>query len=98
VTRALDADELEQRHRELQTLKRNVEVEIVAVQELLRAVGRWGRAGRPRKPPTHTDAEALEAHQRYQAGERTPWIDAGHRQYQRDHRRRAYEESKAAEQ
>jgi hypothetical protein len=86
--RAIDADQLAQRHRDLQALKRNLEVEIVAVEDQLRAIGRWGQAGRPRIAPTHTDAEALECVTRYLAGERTPWIVAGWRQYKRDTRRR----------
>lgn len=93
----MDADELEARHKALQGLKRNVELEIVVVQDLLRAVGRWGQAGRPRTPPTHTDAEALECHRRYLDGERTPWIIAGYQQYKRDQRRRLYQERRAAD-
>lgn len=89
--RPMDADELEKRHRELQALKKRVEVEIVAIQDALRMHGRWGRAGRPRKAPTHTDAEALDAHNRYMRGEtEDPWVVEGHRQYQRDSRRRTY--------
>lgn len=92
----MDADELEARHAELQQLKQRLEVEIVAIQDGLRMHGRWGRAGRPRKPPTHTDAEALDCHNRYAAGDRTPWVVAGHQQYQREERRKAYAERRAS--
>ena len=91
MTRALtEAEliaELEERHKRLQRLKVQVETEIVTVQERLRNLGAWGRAGRPRKAPTHTYEEALECHRRYQAGERTPWIIAGRNQYNRERRR-----------
>lgn len=97
MTRAMTPAELERRHVELQTLQRNVAAEIVAVQDMLRAIGRWGRAGRPRRPPTHTAAEATDCHARYRAGERTPWVEEGRKQYERDRRRRAYAESKAAQ-
>jgi hypothetical protein len=97
MSQALRPDELVQRHRELQALKRNLEVEIVAVQDELRAHGLWGQAGRPRIAPTHTEAEALDCVNRYNAGERTPWIVAGWRQYKRDTRRRERQEQREAE-
>lgn len=95
MTHAFTPEELEARHAKLQALKRNIEIEIVTVQDALRSMGRWGRAGRPRTPPTHTDAEALECRRRYLEGERTPWVVAGSQQYLRDQRRRLYQERKA---
>lgn len=80
-------EELAARHAGLQQSKRTIEAEMVAVEDRLRAEGQWHRAGRPRKPPTHTEAEAREANKRWQAGERTPWVEAGRRQYVRERRR-----------
>lgn len=89
--RPMNPDELAARHAELQRLKVDIEVEIVAIENALRMHGQWRRSGRPRKPPTHTDAEAAEAHALYSIGKRTPWVIAGNRQYQRDQARRHYE-------
>lgn len=97
MSQALRPDELRARHRQLEALKRNVEVEIVAVEDALRAMGEWGKRGRRRISPTHTDAEALDCVNRYLAGERTPWIEAGYRQYKRDTRRRERQERREAE-
>lgn len=75
------------RRAELERLLVEVETEIVAVEDGLRVAGLMP-AGRPRKRPTHTPAEAREAHARHQAGESSDWIDEGERQYKRRYARR----------
>lgn len=90
--RAWDADQLQERYAALEALQDKVATEKQAIEDQLRALGRWGRAGRRRLPPTHTPEEAEEAHRMWIEGQRTPWIEAGQRQYQRE-RRRAYRQA-----
>lgn len=80
-------EELKARYDGLQRVKFNIDAELVAIADRLRAEGQWAKVGRPRKPPTHTEAEAREANRRWQKGERTPWVMAGRRQYARERRR-----------
>lgn len=75
------------RYGELQALKLRVDSELIAVENGLRVAGFMPIKGRPRIAPTHTEAEAREAHARHQRGETDDWIDAGERQYQRDRKR-----------
>lgn len=78
------------RRAELERLLVDVETEIVAVEDGLRVAGLMP-AGRPKKRPTHTPAEAREAHRLHQLGECSPWIDEGERQYKRRNQRRVRE-------
>lgn len=72
----------------LEKLLVEVETELCAVEDGLRVAGLMP-AGRPRMRPTHTPAEAREAHRLHQLGEHSDWIDQGERQYKRrDARRR----------
>lgn len=72
---------------ELQELKKRLDTEIVAVEQGLRVAGLLP-AGRPKVAPTHTAGEARDAHRRHAKGERSDWVDAGERQYQREAKRR----------
>lgn len=83
----LDLDELRARHKELEGLRAQIDLELVTVEGALRAADAWSRPGRPRKVATHSREEAMEAHRRWLAGERSDWIDAGHQQYERESKR-----------
>lgn len=83
--------DLQARHVKLERLLVEIETELVAIEEGLR-VARVMATGQPRKRPTHTRSEAKEAHRLHQNGDTTPWVRAGERQYQRDHKRRARSE------
>lgn len=93
MTTALDprtprtAADLLARRAELERLLVEVETEIVAVEDGLRVAGLMP-AGRPRRRPTHTPAEAREAHRLHGQGETSDWIDEGERQYKRRNKRR----------
>lgn len=76
-----------QRLAALEELKRRVEADITAIKNGLIVAGHIDARGRRYKPPTHTDTEAKEAHAAHQRGERSDWIDAGERQYQREKKR-----------
>lgn len=79
------AGQLARRYVELQDLKKKVDTELAAVENGLRMAGLLAGAGRPRLAPTHTVAEAREAHRRFAAGERDEaWVLDGERQYQRE--------------
>lgn len=83
----LDPVELQDRYSRLEDLRARIEFELVVVENALRAANAWSRPGRPRKPPTHTPEEAKAAHRLWMAGQRSTWIEAGHRQYERDNKR-----------
>jgi hypothetical protein len=76
---------LQHRRAQLLALKLRVEAELEAVSNGIRMA--QGLAGRPRKPPTHTVAEEAEAQRRWMAGERTHWVEQGHRQRLRNLKR-----------
>jgi hypothetical protein len=94
----LDPVQLRERYAQLELLRSRIDFQMIVVENALRAADAWSRPGRPRKAQTHTRDEAKEAHRRWKHGERTPWVEAGHRQYERDNkrmRRRAEAESGA---
>lgn len=90
--RNLTADLLERRAK-LAKLRKEIDAEIVAIDNGLRMAGVLRLRGRPRKAPAYTDLEAREAHARHQAGERTPEVIEGHRQYQRENTRQRRSET-----
>lgn len=75
------------RRARLERLLVETEIELVAVEDGLRVAGLMP-AGRPRRRPTHTPAEAREAHRLHGQGETSDWIDEGERQYKRRNKRR----------
>lgn len=80
-------EELSARYIELQELKKKLDGEIVSVERGLRVAGLLVVRGKPRLAPTHTIAEARDAHRRWQKGERDDeWVAAGERQYQRENK------------
>jgi hypothetical protein len=83
----LDPAQLRARYVELEELRTRIDFELIVVENALRAANAWTRPGRPRKPPTHTPEEAKEAHRLWMAGQRSAWIDAGYRQYERENKR-----------
>lgn len=83
----VDVDALWDRYHELEAMRVQIDFELVTVESALRDVGAWSRPGRRRKVSTHTPDEAKEAHRRWKAGERSEWIEAGHRQYERENKR-----------
>jgi hypothetical protein len=87
--RRMAPDDLERRHAELQAERRNVEIELVAIEDALRAAGRSRVRGRPRKPPTHTPEDAEKAHKAWISGERDQWTVDGHNQWIRERRHMA---------
>ena len=72
---------------QLQALRLRIDIEITAVENGLKVAGVLDNRGRPRVVPTHTLAEAKAAHAAHKRGERSDWIDAGERQYQRERKR-----------
>lgn len=84
------------RYIELQVLKKQLDVEITAIENGLRVAGLF-RVGRPKVPPTHTLTQCREAHARWQRGERdNQWVIDGERQYQRERKAAKRAEKKAA--
>lgn len=81
-----DLPTLESRRRRLLVLQVNVDCELAAIEDAIRAIP-GARPGRPRKPYTMTPDDARAMHQRYNAGERGAGVEVGNAEYHRRWRR-----------
>jgi hypothetical protein len=80
----------------LRNLKNQVEAQLRAVENALLMYSDVPIEAEKATAYAYTDREMKSAHTMHAAGERTPWVDAGERAYQRQKKRAERARKKAA--